>query len=263
MADETQFGADQYKTSANLKARANLHAKYGHGNWFAFIAAHAGLEAGMKVLDIGCGAGWFWRAAADRLPQTLELHLADMSAGMLDEARAGVAALGGGWQVDAGVADVGALPFADEHFDAVFALHMLYHAKDPARGVAEIARVFKPEGRAVVTTNGADSMAEIYRLGRAAFGGASGEAVAERFGIESGAPLLRAVFGAVDLFEDVETLRVTDGADVVATLTSFPPGQTASAERIAALRALIDTRMAANGGTLDVCKRSGVFVCRK
>ncbi|MBP0574103.1 methyltransferase domain-containing protein, partial [Mycobacterium tuberculosis] len=52
-------------------------------------------------------------------------------------------------------------------FDAVVAMHMLYHLADPAVGIAEMARVLKPGGTLLVTTNGVDNMRELYALAAA------------------------------------------------------------------------------------------------
>lgn len=61
-------------------------------------------------------------------------------------------------------ADSAALPFEDDAFDAVIAMHMLYHLSDPAAGIADMSRVLKPGGLLGVTTNGAGNMREIYAL---------------------------------------------------------------------------------------------------
>lgn len=61
-------------------------------------------------------------------------------------------------------ANATALPFEDGSFDAVIAMHMLYHLPDPAKGFAEMHRVLKPGGFLAVTTNGAGNMRELYAL---------------------------------------------------------------------------------------------------
>src|SRR5690606_36419610 len=95
------------------------------------------------------------------------------------------------------VADVADLPFVAEGFDAVIAMHMFYHVPDPARGMAEIARVLKPGGRAIVTTNGRDNMSELYALSAAAFGVAASDPAAAIFGFEEARTLMQAQFGNV------------------------------------------------------------------
>ena len=68
------------------------------------------------------------------------------------------------------ICHVGALPFADNDFDVVTAMHMLYHAPDKDRAVAEIARVLKPGGLLIATTNGNDALKELTDLTQAVFG---------------------------------------------------------------------------------------------
>ncbi len=51
------------------------------------------------------------------------------------------------------VGDAQALPFADDSFDVTLAMHMLYHVPDRARAIAELRRVLRPDGVALVVTN--------------------------------------------------------------------------------------------------------------
>ena len=66
--------------------------------------------------------------------------------------------------IDAQVADVQELPFADGAFDTVVAAWMLYHVPDVGRGLAEIARVLRPGGALVAVTN---SIGHLERAARA------------------------------------------------------------------------------------------------
>ena len=50
------------------------------------------------------------------------------------------------------VADVHALPFETDSFDAVLAVEVFEHLQFPMKAAAEILRVLRPGGRAVVTT---------------------------------------------------------------------------------------------------------------
>ncbi|RYH13054.1 MAG: class I SAM-dependent methyltransferase, partial [Alphaproteobacteria bacterium] len=117
--------ATQYSTSEKLAARARLHREFtvAEGGWFEWVAARLDLKTDSKVLDIGCGPGWFWATIAGALPERIELTLADSSAGMVKEATERCAALRS-WQVTGVEADAVKLPFADASFDVVVAMHM-------------------------------------------------------------------------------------------------------------------------------------------
>ena len=67
------------------------------------------------------------------MPEKLDLTLSDLSPGMVQEAVERCRALPFG-SVRGHEADATALPFDDGSFDAVIAMHMLYHVKDPAKG---------------------------------------------------------------------------------------------------------------------------------
>lgn len=252
---------DQYRDSAKLTARIAIHAKYGPPR-LARIPAVVTPAPGAKVLDVGCGSGRFWRDAT-AWPADLTVTLADLSPGMLDEAIATVRAVGR-WQAVSGqLADVCALPFADDAFDVVLAMHMLYHASDPDVAVGEIARVLRPGGVAVASTNGETNMSALFELGHAALGGERLDMGAKAFGLESGETILRRHFGAVEVNRAVDILRVTDPADVIAYLTSFSPGDRASPAMLDRLARMTADAFAAGGGVFEITRDAGFLVAWK
>lgn len=253
----------QYSTSEKLAARARLHRDFtvAGGGWFEWVAARLDLGEGSKVLDIGCGPGWFWATVAGALPEKIELTLADSSAGMVKEASERCTALRH-WQVTGVEADAVKLPFADASFDTVVAMHMLYHVPDPAVAIAEMHRVLKPGGRLVVTTNGAGNTRELYAL-TTAFGADGTEPVAAAFGYEQATQLLGAQFGTVEQHEHPASLRITNPEVVYMALTSYPPGDGASADQLSAFRTAIDAAFSKGDGVLETKKEMAVFVARK
>lgn len=263
MSSITQGHAKQYATSEKLAARARLHQAYSHDEqpWFSFVASNMGLVPGDRVLDLGCGPGWFWAGAGDAVPAGLHLTLADLSPGMVEEATTRCRDLNFA-SVDGVVADASALPFADASFDKVIAMHMLYHVPDQATAIAEMHRVLKPGGTLGVSTNDRDNLASLYAL-TAAFGGDGTDPAGIAFGFDRAEELLSARFGNVERRQNPGHLRITDPEDVFMALTSYPPGDGAPEDQIAAFRAAIATAFARGQGVLEAEKRLGLFLATK
>ncbi len=124
------------------------------GSFTAGVAADAAAVApdGARVLDVGCGPGHLSLALARR--RGLDVTGVDLDPAMIERARANAdaAAAHGG---DARrptfmVGDVAALAFPDASFDLVVSTLSMHHWTDPAAGLAEIRRVLRPDGRALV-----------------------------------------------------------------------------------------------------------------
>jgi SAM-dependent methyltransferase len=253
----------QYSNSARLAARADIHAKYGRGDWFAWLASQLSWPVSGDILEIGCGAGWFWSDARRFAGSSLRLTLTDLSPGMVAEAVERVSGLGHWAQVNGQVADASALPFPDASFDVAVASHMLYHLPSPSAGVAEIARVLRPGGLALVATNGMNNMRELFDLPRQVFGEAAGGDGSRRFALENGGPMLEEAFGKVQLLRYLDELLCTNPGDVFSYLTSSPPSDRASEAEAAALHRVIDQAFNNASGTFTISKNVGAFLCEK
>ncbi|TXB69412.1 methyltransferase domain-containing protein [Phaeodactylibacter luteus] len=112
------------------------------------MASKAGVAAGMRVLDAGCGQGgssfWLARHAGAKTmgispvgSQISKAHAVAQRRGLSD-ACAFV------------VGDFCSVPAADESFDVVWACESLCHAADKALFYQEAARLLKPGGRLVI-----------------------------------------------------------------------------------------------------------------
>jgi SAM-dependent methyltransferase len=114
-----------------------------------------------------------------------------------------------------------ALPFADGTFDGALACHMLYHVPEPARAVAELARVLRPGGRLVATTNGCGHMAELWEMARAVGLPMSfPEAIDLSFRAENAVALLGGDFDDIELIRYEDELVVPTPEPIVAYLAS-------------------------------------------
>jgi SAM-dependent methyltransferase len=156
--NEPDFVRAQYETEHRLRARksAYVNAEGDDPREFAFEAVMAAAPG--RVLEVGGGEG----ELAERIMSELGAGVVgiDQSSRMVEIQRSK--------GIDARVGDVQDLPFADDAFDVAVAAWMLYHVADLDRGLAELARVVKPNGRLVAVTNALDHLQELWDLaGRA------------------------------------------------------------------------------------------------
>ena len=245
MTDRAETAA-HYKDSSKLAVRGGFHARFAKNSWFGWVDERLKLSAGSRVLDVGCGPGWFW-ATCKHLPDDLELNLLDQSTHMVEQATMRLSHLRIGQAV---VADAAGLPFPDDSFDIVIAMHMLYHLPDPAIALREMNRVLVPGGRCIVTTNSPLNLPLIAELSRAAFGSAIDDMVQARFGTPVALDLMKAQFSNVTQQTYNDMYQVDDPEPVIDMLLTMPPGDQANASGQARLRNAVMDLFAAHDGVV-------------
>src|SRR5215217_231933 len=122
------------------------------GPFLARIAADvaAATPDGAQVLEVGCGPGHLSIRLARQ--HGLEMTGLDLDPAMIARARANTDRAGnrGGRHPSFLVGDVAALAFPNGSFDLVVSTLSMHHWADPAAGLAEIGRVLRSGGRALV-----------------------------------------------------------------------------------------------------------------
>lgn len=105
------------------------------------LVRFAGVTAGQRVLDVGCGTGVVALSAARN---GATVTGADLTPALLEGARYNAALAG--VAIDFQEADVEALPFADASYDVVLSQFGHMFGPRPAVAIAEMLRVLKPSG---------------------------------------------------------------------------------------------------------------------
>jgi len=108
------------------------------------------LPAGALVADLACGTGDLCLLAARRVGPEGRVTGVDISEEMLAVGRRKVAEAGLADRVDLLRANALDLPFPDRSFDVVTSGFVLRNLADLPRALAEMARVLRPGGRAVI-----------------------------------------------------------------------------------------------------------------
>jgi len=164
ISDSSYLKHDQYHSAVNLNNRITLHEKFSTNpiGWSEWIFDHLKINSQQRVLAVGCGNAMQWRDNASKFPQSAHFTLMDLSVGMLDDARQGLQKYDQQYNVLSG--DAQFLPYPNAHFDWVTANAMLYHVPNIAQAIAQCARVLKPDGIFMASTNGENHMIDFYAL---------------------------------------------------------------------------------------------------
>jgi ubiquinone/menaquinone biosynthesis C-methylase UbiE len=138
------------ETAKDLLTRIDIHEKYGARDidqWTTDVLRPA---AGMKILDVGCGAGKQCFLYSDFTHRQATITGGDLSTELLEKARARNAERGDG--VTFQRLDFNrTFDFADGSFDLLSSAFAIYYAADLAFTFGEAQRVLKPGGRLFVT----------------------------------------------------------------------------------------------------------------
>ena len=143
-ADEQQrqgFVREIFDRTAPDYDRIESLLAFGSGPWYRRQALlRAGLQPGMKVLDVGIGTGLTARAAVEIIGDGALLTGVDPSPGMMANAR-----LPAGVTLVEGRAEL--IPLPDGGYDFLSMGYALRHIADFAAAAAEFHRVLKPGGK--------------------------------------------------------------------------------------------------------------------
>jgi ubiquinone/menaquinone biosynthesis C-methylase UbiE len=123
------------------------------------------LRSGMTVLDVGCGTGASALPAAEIVGPSGRVIGVDLAENLLalGQAKASDRHLN---QITFRLADMMALEYSDEYFDAVISVFSIFFLPHMEATVRELWRMVKPGGILAVTTWGVDFFAPAYEVWR-------------------------------------------------------------------------------------------------
>ncbi len=256
--DRAVLSGDAYADDRHLSARQSLYQYQEPRYDLPQIVSDLIGSRGGLVADIGCGNGWYVRTLRREHPDWTVIGV-DLSTRMLASLEPPVVR-----------ADAMRLPLADGRMDVVLAMHMIYHLPDMEAGIAELARVLRPGGMLVASTNAIGDKIELDDLWTAAtaqiIAGPTQRRVtlSSRFRLDDAPTILRRRFEDVVVRELPGTITVTTPEPVIAHLASyetFAPDLSFRAT-VRAARDIVAAQIADNG-TFTISCRSGIITARK
>jgi ubiquinone/menaquinone biosynthesis C-methylase UbiE len=125
---------------------AGWSMSFGRGPSTRLVADLAGVRAGDRVVDVGCGPGLFLKEAAQRGATAVGVDPSTRMRGLA--LRRIPAGLRSAVTVVDGTAEQ--LPLEDGSATVAWAVGSLHHWNDPDAGLAEVCRVLAPGGRLLV-----------------------------------------------------------------------------------------------------------------
>jgi ubiquinone/menaquinone biosynthesis C-methylase UbiE len=216
VTDKTRLATSAYADERHLAARQSIYQWQQPRYDLPRIVVEQLTGISGTVLDVGCGNGKFVTRLHHDRPE-LRIIGMDISAGILAVVPRPVV-----------VADAQALPFADASVDAVLAMHMLYHVPDIPAAISELARILKPGGLVIASTNSDGDKRELDELWSQAAADVLGQedgpsrvSLSARFSLEQAPDLLRSGFDEIQVIELPGTIELNDPAPVIAHLASY------------------------------------------
>ncbi len=138
------------ETTSDLLKRIDIHQKYGSRDIDQWMLELLNLQKGIRILDVGCGAGKQCFVFFKALEGQAEVTGGDVNQELLGQARLSNAQTGN--QVVFTELDFNQrFPFEENRFDLVSCCFSIYYSADIPFTIREMHRVLKPGGRLFTT----------------------------------------------------------------------------------------------------------------
>ncbi|MBI3901289.1 MAG: bifunctional demethylmenaquinone methyltransferase/2-methoxy-6-polyprenyl-1,4-benzoquinol methylase UbiE [Chlamydiia bacterium] len=119
-------------------------------SWRRFVAKHLPTSSSLRLLDLASGTCDQLIACMESSAQIESAIALDLSANMLEIGRKKLQSKPYRNQVEIVIGDAQSPPFPDSFFDAITFSFGIRNLNDPIRGLQEIKRLLKPQGKALI-----------------------------------------------------------------------------------------------------------------
>jgi len=217
---------------------------------------------GCRILELGCGAGDFWKNSAELTDSFSELILSDISAGMVDAAKGKYAHKK---NINCQVVDILDIPYPENSFDIIIANSMLYHVPELEYALKEVHRALSPNGIFYATTfSTSEGLLNYINNALYEIGLSANESVNDiSFSLENGKEMLTKYFSSVNrkLYDDhLEVTKTSDIVEYILSMSSlyYQVDNSNSADMLAYFEKQKDS-----AGIIKIPKLYGIFIASK
>ena len=260
----------QYSTTKYLEARIKIHQftknKHSFHEWILnnFNLNLFDKSKTIKILDIGCGTGVFWKINSNTLNQyKIDATLTDFTEAMVEKEKENTKEVSANKTFE--IADVENLEKYKGQFDIVMCHNFLYHAQDKKKALKNLYECLndKENSFCSITTNSEKHMLNVYEIGRNLDKNFPTDRIIDTF-TEEIADVMIPEFFNMDKRLEEEELQVTDWEILMGFVASGvePRGIKLVENFYDDYKKIYDDELKKNG-YFQIIKRSPLYICKK
>ena len=260
----------QYSTTKYLEARIKIHQftknKYSFHEWILnnFDMSVFLKDKPIKILDVGCETGVFWKKNVQKLNQfKLDVVFTDFTQAMVDKEIENTKDIEGTKVYE--IADVENLEKYYGKFDIVMCHNVIYHAQDKNNALNNLQKCLKDDSNSFcsITTNSEKHMLNVYETGRNLDKNFPTDRIIDTFTEEIADRLIPNYFKMDKRLEE-EELQVTDWDILMGFVASGvePRGIKLVDNFYEKYKEIFENEMKSKG-YFQIIKRSPLYICKK